>query len=546
MAIDARLLSTDRLETDICIVGSGPAGITLARELIGHDMDVLLLESGGPEFDHEVQSLADGHVSDESLVRPEAACHRQLGGGANVWNVKFRQGELGLRLAPFDDIDFEQRDWVPNSGWPFDRNHLIPYYDRAQVVCKAGPFRYSAAHWEGGRRRRLPLNDQILETATFQFGPAAVFHTQYLAELEGAPNVKVVSHASAVEMRTVDAGTAVNELRAACLTGKRFRVAAKVFVLACGAFENARLLLMSDRQQPAGLGNTHDVVGRYYHDHPEVLSGYFVPNDRSFFNDIALYDMRAIHNTTIMGFLRIARNTLVRERLLNSSTLLLPRLTRRGIEAIEAARSLRASLMARPKDAPRKLLKAAKGLDVIARAIYYSTAKKQSLHPYLAHDGWRDTLDNGKIYHQLEVRHGLEQAPSPDNRVMLSDDHDALGARKLNLHSGWKRSDAEHFARSIKVIAAELRDSGLGEFHPECNGDGLPEPIRPIGSHHLMGTTRMHDNPRKGVVDAQCRVHGIGNLFVAGGSTFPTGGYANPTLTIVAMSVRLADFLKSR
>lgn len=544
--IDARLLTTERLETDVCIVGAGPAGITLARELIGQGIDVLLLESGGREFDPEIQSLADGHVTGDSVVRPVTACHRQLGGTANTWHINIREGELGLRLAPFDEIDFEQRDWVPNSGWPFNRNHLTPYYERAQTVCKAGPFRYDADNWEGDQRRRLPLNGQILETQTFQFSPSAVFHAQYLAELEAAPNIKIVTHATAVELITVDAGSAVNEVRVACLTGKQFHVAAKMFVLACGAFENARLLLMSNRQRSAGLGNEHDVVGRYYHDHPEVISGYLVPHDQAFFNNIALYDIREINNTPVMGFLRLTRDTLVQEKLLNSCTMLFPRLSRRGIEAIEAARYLRNNLMTSPKEAPRKLLQTAKGLDVIARAIYYSQAKKQSLHPYLSHDGWRDTLDNGKIYQRIEVRHGIEQSPSPDNRVSLSGDRDALGARKLELHSRLQRSDAEQFARSINLIAAELGNSGLGEFQPELNDEGLPEPIRPIGSHHLMGTTRMQNDPRKGVVDAQCRVHGISNLFVAGSSTFPTGGYANPTLTIIAMSLRLADFVKSR
>lgn len=546
MAIDARVMAAERLETDICIVGSGPAGVTLARELIGKGMKVLLLESGGALFDPEIQALADGQISGGPIVRPITASHRQLGGAANIWNVHFRDNDVGLRLAPLDRIDFEQRDWVSNSGWPFDYHHLAPYYERAQAVAKSGPFRYDGAAWDGNQRRRLPLDEQIFDSQVFQFGPASVFHTQYLEELKAAPNVEIISHATAVELRTNGAGLVVDELRAACLTGKNFSVAAKMYVLACGAFQNARLLLLSNRQQTAGLGNAHDVVGRYYHDHPEVISGYFVPYDQNFFNKIAFYDIRSINNTAVMGFLRMSDDILRRQRLLNSSTMLFPRISQRGVDAIQGARYIRDKIKLDPLGATREIWKIAKGLDVIGRAIYYAKAKNQTLHPYLARDGWRDATDNGRIFQRIEVRHGLEQTPAASNRVTLSAERDALGANKLHVHSCWQRSDAEQFARYIELLGRELKTSGHGVLQPLVDADGLPVPVTPIGSHHLMGTTRMHDDPRKGVVDAHCRVHGIDNLFMAGGSVFPTGGYANPTLTIVALSLRLSDFIVSK
>ena len=546
MAKDARVMAPDRLETDICIVGSGPAGVTLARELIDKGMKILLLESGGAAFDPEVQALADGHISGGPIVRPIIANRRQLGGGANLWNVNFRDDDIGLRLAPFDKIDFEQRHWVPDSGWPFDHHHLAPYYERAQVVTQAGPFRYQGAAWEGNQRRQLPLDDQVFKSQVFQFGPAAAFHNQYLNELKAAQNIEVICHATAVELRTNASGLRVEELRVACLNGKTFSVAAKMFVLACGAFENARLLLLSNGQQAAGLGNAHDVVGRYYHDHPEVISGHFVPYDQNFFNTIAFYDIRSIDSKAVMGFLRLSDGILRRERLLNASTILLPRISQRGVDAIQGARHIRDKIKSDPLGATREIWKVVRGLDVIGRAIYYAKAKNQTLHPHLARDGWRDASDNGRIFQRLEVRHGLEQTPLASNRVTLSAERDALGANKLHLHSSWQKMDAVQFARYIKLLATALKTSGLGELQPILDGDGLPEPVTPIGSHHMMGTTRMHNDPRKGVVDVNCCVHGIDNLFMAGGSVFPTGGYANPTLTIVAMSLRLSDFIISK
>jgi choline dehydrogenase-like flavoprotein len=142
------------------------------------------------------------------------------------------------------------------------------------------------------------------------------------------------------------------------------------------------------------------------------------------------------------------------------------------------------------------------------------------------------------------VLHLLEQSPDPDNRIVLSRDRDALGCHKLELHWRWSRNDAERIVRAQHIFARELQRSGLGTWHVEADEEGLPKIGRPTGSAHLMGITRMHHNPKYGVVDANCCVRSIHNLFVAGSSTFPTGGYANPTLTIVAMALRLADFIK--
>ena len=140
--------------------------------------------------------------------------------------------------------------------------------------------------------------------------------------------------------------------------------------------------------------------------------------------------------------------------------------------------------------------------------------------------------------------HLIEQSPDPENRVGLSLERDALGCQKLQVHWRWHRDDAENFTRSVNLFAEELTRTGLGTCRTKLNTQGLVDIITPAGSHHLMGTTRMHDDPKQGVVDANGRVHGIENLYIAGSSTFPTGGYANPTLTIVAMSLRLADTIK--
>jgi len=564
MAIDARSLVTDQIETDICIVGSGPAGISLAREFIGQTAKVALLESGGAEFDPQTQALAEGKTFGDSLAAPEIVNNRQLGGNSNIWVIQIGDDQIGVRHTPFDEIDFEKRDWIPYSGWPFKRDQLMPYYEKAQGVCDLGAFAYKPDDWETDKHRKLPLDGYDLETGMFQFGRRKVFYDDYLKELEAAANTTIYSYANAVELTTNAAGKAANRLRVACLNGKQFWVTAKVFVLACGGFENARLLLLSNNQQATGLGNQNDVVGRYYHDHPRAISGYFVPHNRKLINQSGLYDLRRTNGFSVQGFLRLPREILEREKLIGVDTMLFPRPNERETRALTsfkyvgentsrlfkniANRSGNGRKAVIPNNLltqlPKESLKMMTGCDSVAKALYLKKAQHQHVLPNVGSGGWSELRDISKRFERFEMMHLIEQSPHPENRVRLSADRDALGYPKLEVHWRWYKDDAENFTRSVKFMSEELTRAGLGTFKVELNEDRVVEIRKPAGSHHLMGTTRMHDNPKYGVVDAECRVHGINNLFIAGSSTFPTGGYANPTLTIVAMSLRMADCIK--
>ena len=512
------------------------------------------MESGGFDFDPEIQSLADG-VAHGDVKAPIDVNRRQFGGNSNVWHVQVGQGEIGLRHAVFDEMDFARRDWIANSGWPFGRDHLMPYYQRAQAACQAGVFCYSPEGFENSQVQRMLLPNSDLETGIFRFSAGNVFYKHYRDELAASRNVTVYTYASVVELVATDSGQAVTRARMARPGGRDLWISARAFIISAGGFENARLLLLSNQQQAAGLGNQHDVVGRYYHDHLQGRSGYFTPTDPQLFNRSALYDLRQVNGSSVMGYLKLSQAIMEKNKLLNINCFLYPRPNPRQNRAIDSFNRLRevglfstqksdfASVF--PKESRAKhVLNTLLGADYVARMAYLAHTGQQSTAYGLGNGGWSTLGDIPEKFKRFEVWHSIEQSPHPDNRVTLSQQRDMFGCPKLEVHWHWPEEDIQQTLRAQSQIADELERSGLGKLQLVHDPDGLPNIVRPVGSHHLMGTTRMHDDPKLGVVDANCRVHGIHNLFVAGSSTFPAGGYANPTLTIVAMALRLGDLLK--
>ena len=263
MFIDARNLQNGhRIEADICIIGAGAAGITIAREYANSSTTVALLESGGLEFDQEIQNLYTG----KNIGLPSFPVHvnrlRYFGGTTNHWAGHCR---------PLDPIDFEQRDWVPHSGWPISKQDLDSYYERAQPVVGLGAYEYEdLAYWQ--KRIGLPLPEMELKpdrlySAVYNKSPPTRFGREYREELAKSANVSVYLHTNVLEILGNDTATRVSGLKAACIDGPELSVSAKIFILATGGMENARLLLLSDTTNPAGIGNDKGLVGRYFMDH---------------------------------------------------------------------------------------------------------------------------------------------------------------------------------------------------------------------------------------------------------------------------------------
>src|SRR5688500_17191170 len=266
---DARQLEGGaEIRADVCIVGAGAAGIAIARELIGQPQRVALLTSGGFEFARGPQLLYAGDNVGRAGYTPYWSRVRMYGGTTTRWVGQCR---------PLERLDFERRDWVPHSGWPFSRDQLEPYYRRAHEVCRLGPYDYEPSTWSANGRQPLTVEPHTLDLRIYQFGHPTDFGKLFKGALEAAGVVGVWLHADALEIEVDGDVRRVTGLRVATSHDRYARFVADRYVLACGGLENPRLLLASNRVARDGLGNRHDLVGRFYTDHAFLFTGWFEP-----------------------------------------------------------------------------------------------------------------------------------------------------------------------------------------------------------------------------------------------------------------------------
>ena len=510
MHIDARTLPNGSvLEGDLCIVGAGAAGISIALEWIGSRRKVLLLEGGGLEYEAAMQDLYRGESVGLPYYPLQAARLHYFGGTTGHW--------AGF-CSTLDPIDFEKREWVPHSGWPIRREELDPFYARAQPLLELGPYEYDAGNWQRRERTLVPLalDPRVMWTKMWQFSPPTRFGARYRGTVIGAPNVHLYTHANVCELEANESLRAVEGLRIRTLDGKEHRARARYYVVACCSIQNARLLLASNRQTPTGLGNAHDLVGRFFMEHIEIPSGH-----------LALAPSHAV-NTKLYAF--EFGQTKARGELALSAVVQREQRILNGTVSLEPGAPDEVAQSTFQWGTPDRLT-AMRERDVRGKA---------GPPPGLSE---APPTKSPRFFHLMTRQ---EQAPNPDSRVMLSAERDALGMPRAKLNWRLTELDRRSFRVFYEVMGRELGRSGVGRVQmlDWVTREDETWPSSLSGGWHHMGTTRMHENPRFGVVDANCRVHGMGNLYTAGASVYPTGGAANPTLTLVALSLRLSDRLK--
>jgi choline dehydrogenase-like flavoprotein len=528
------LAKTTNVQTDLCIIGGGIAGISIVREFIGTRVNVCLIESGGHELDAETQALHElrnvGYPTRQNFI----ARARYFGGTSNLWAGR------SMRLDP---IDFEPRNWVPNSGWPIAFADVASHYARAENALEL-----PATDQLQGRVDRF-LSGTGADAALFRDGqlrPKLVtwgrrplrFKKAYLKQLEQSTNVRIYLNANATEIVTSESGGRVNYVAAATLNGNELRIEARNFVLACGGLENPRLLLLSRRTQPKGLGNDHDLVGRYFMEHPRAIVGSIhlaKPLGESLLLGTPLTDGKM--QIGVGPSDEIQRS----ERLLNSYVSLEPRLSDIALQAYESSANVVKALMHKGHTAGRTKASGNRMSEI--RDLAYLLTPKEVMPHFMYRYYARLKALTHRFRHVLDLTivNFCEQIPRADSRVYLSDTRDRLNLNTLVLDWRIAREETQSLARLQGLLAEQLSRRNGGRLE----GPDLREttPSYTDASHHI-GTTRMSADPRLGVVDPSARVHGVSNLFLAGSSVFPTAGSANPTLTIVALALRLADHLK--
>jgi choline dehydrogenase-like flavoprotein len=511
-------LANGDVSADLCIVGAGPAGLEVARRFTGGTVRVVMLEGGDFDYDQRTQSLHrmvcvgkqirnfanefNPHLPPE--IQSESRI-RQFGGTSNIWSGKWKA------LAP---DDFESKAWIPHSGWPLTYDELLPYYH--EVVRDYGlpqsllDARASRPDRRRGRSAALQREPHYKQSPPLNFGSA------FRRILEDSLNVTVILNANVTRLATDAVASRIKHVVARGLGGEEIHVYAEAFVLAAGGLENARLVLgLKDHRWP-GAGYGHDLTGRFYMDHPKLKSGRLVPD-----HPLRLKRFLAPKKGERDIAFGLCLSPALREHasLPNHRTELSPASAPDdwGVwVAIKAAR--------RERRWPTFLRLFAVAISRSPRRVF-----RQLLLRYL------------ELAPQYELVHHLEQLPNPESRVSLSSrEADAFGEPVVMLN--WKLTERDRvlFQSYLDNLQAEIRRHRIGQvtYPPqEVDLDAMAD-----AAHH-MGTTRMGSSRGDGVVDKDCKVFGMMNLYVAGSSVFPTGGNANPMLTILGLSRRLAAHL---
>lgn len=484
---------------DLIIIGAGAAGISIAKQFTDKPFQILLVESGDFEFNQQTQDLYRGEV-EGNLPGSNDYLHqsrlRYFGGSTNHWAGWCR---------PLDPIDFEEREWVPNSGWPM--SELEPYYRGAEKLVGIDPFpdlESRQTDWA-----TTEINQLKVRAPFFQFStPPTRFGIKYRNDLLHAENIDILINTNVKDIRLNDGKNHVERVQAESLNGNKVSVQAKHTILACGGIENPRILLNCRNDIPEGIGNQNGVVGKYFIEHPHyfrttgwLITWGFQEWDRFWYK----VNRRIKHHLERARYQRvysITEQAMREEKLLNISVDI--------INTTELENS---------------------DLNEAGKLFAYSI--KELCEKFLVDPGILEDAQISKLY----IR--AEQEPVESNRVSLIAEKDQLGMQKVKLICNVHDHELESYRRSLELMGRAFGLERKGRMRIDINSDS-----HVAGGAHHIGTTRMSSDPQKGVVDSNCKVHGIDNLYIAGSSVFPTAGFANPTLTILALSLRLANHLE--
>lgn len=527
MFIDTNRCDHDSVAVDIAIIGTGACGLAMADSLIGSGVTVAMLETGSFERTDPAEALTRAEVRGTFPVWIRSRS-RFLGGSTNCW---------GGNNSPLDPVDFE-RDWVPQARWPIGLDDIMPYAEPVHDLLHLGPVDFSVEFWKHrlDRVRDGLWFDGSGRVTTKLIQRTAVGHLGQSMErpLDDSDDLTVYLNAQVVNIDTTPDGSSVTGVDAVSLDrSRRLRVTADRYVIAAGP-ENPRLLLASRNQHPDGIGNEFGQVGKWWISHLSSLRGWIEPSREL---DWSLYDLteRPIGEMRIFGALQVAESVQRERRILNGAAILEPFRAHAGFN--NRARAVAAIKGRLHRDADSLEIQ-----DIDADLVAGTARDVARVVTRTATDTLRKRRGRPA---RIMVRNWCEQYPHPDNRVELADVADEFGVPRMRIISNLQPEDRVALRQTFEIIGSEFEEYGYGRWQADFpEGDSWPAGA--INTAHFMGGTRMAEKPEDGVVDTECRVHGVDNLYIAGASVFPTAGVSMVTYTAVLLAVRLAEHLSGR
>lgn len=492
---------------DVCIIGGGVVGITLAMYL-NKNLNIVLLEAGGMDYSEESQEVYEGdQIGYNTSYSLKNRGGRWLGGSSNMW---------GGRCSPFLSTDFKKRDYIKNSGWPISKEDLDPYSDETKFILDL-PKTHKQKFYKGWTDI-LEKEDGYFKAIKFLYSdPITNFKTKYENDLKNKQNIHCYINANLTNLQLTDELSDVQIAKVENYRKGTFEVRAKKYILATGGIENPRLLLNFNKQMPHGIGNNNDMVGRYFSDHSHSGVGSIIMEDEA---ENAFADSDMPENILYASSVLAPTEKLQREEKLNSLEF-----------HVRPKKELFSPLENKFKE---------KLLSVIGLSEWSRYIAEKIKGGKLRYDGADGTL--------MIMQ---EQEPNPLSRVTLDTKTDKFGLKRAILDWQFVENDALSCKKISMIFAKRFAALNLGRVKiddwllKEKVSFSDPDVKWSVGGWHLMGTTRMGTTPQNGVVDSNQRVFGINNLYIGGSSVFPTYGSANPTYTIVQMTLRLANHLNN-